>query len=170
MCVRTDNNLFTFFTINQFCTRNMQSIWYTAYLFLFFSIASVKLKQTQFVVCFALSVFFRFFLFSAHLCIIESLLYSRMLESLARCLTELYASDFYWIFFSFRLSLIFYLCYQFPAFLKRCFRPMKILLLRYSQNKYQLYNCLYKLNLMREKLSYQIINISAANQAVFCDH
>ena len=31
----------------------------------------------------------------------------RMLESLAECLTELCASDFYWIFFSFRLSLIF---------------------------------------------------------------
>ena len=30
-----------------------------------------------------------------------------MLESLAACLIELSASDFYWIFFSFRLSLIF---------------------------------------------------------------
>ena len=31
----------------------------------------------------------------------------KMLESLAGCLTELCTSDFYWIFFSFRLSLIF---------------------------------------------------------------
>ena len=53
LCVRTDNNLITFFTINQSCTRNLQSIWYAAYLFLLFSITSVKLKQIQFVVCFA---------------------------------------------------------------------------------------------------------------------
>ena len=32
---------------------------------------------------------------------------SRMLKSLDGCLTELSASDFYWIFFSFGLSLIF---------------------------------------------------------------
>ena len=44
--VRTDNSLITFFSINQFCTRNLQSIWYEACsLFLPFSIASVKLKQ-----------------------------------------------------------------------------------------------------------------------------
>ena len=43
---------------------------------------------------------------------------------------------------------------------------MKILLLRYSQNNYQIW--LYKLNLMCEEISYQIINISAVNQAVFC--
>ena len=32
---------------------------------------------------------------------------AKMLESLAGCLAELYASDFCWIFFSFRLSLTF---------------------------------------------------------------
>ena len=36
----------------------------------------------------------------------------------------------------------------------------------FSQNNYQIW--LYKLNLMCEELSYQIINISAVNQAVFC--
>ena len=53
VCVRTDNNLITFFIINQSCTRNLQSILYAAYMFLLFSIASVKLKQIQFVICFA---------------------------------------------------------------------------------------------------------------------
>ena len=72
--IRTDNNLITFFTINQFCTRKLQSIWYAAYQFLLFSIASVKLNQIQFVVCFAFLVVFRFFLFSAHLLTTESLL------------------------------------------------------------------------------------------------
>ena len=43
-------------------------------------------------------------------------------------------------FFSFRLPLIFYLRYQFPAF----FRPMKILINRHSQNNYQIW--LLKLN------------------------
>ena len=55
---------------------------------------------------------------------------------------------------------------NFPRFLKRCFMLMKILLLRYSQNNYQIW--LYKLNLMCEELSYQIINTSAVNQGVFC--
>ena len=41
---------------------------------------------------------------------------------------------------------------------------MKIHLLRYSQNKYQIW--LHKLNLMCEELFFQIINISAVNQAV----
>ena len=36
----------------------------------------------------------------------------------------------------------------------------------FFQNNYQIW--LYKLNLMCEELSYQIINISAVNQAVFC--
>ena len=36
-----------------------------------------------------------------------SLVIARMLESLAGCLMKLCASNFYWIFFSFRLSLIF---------------------------------------------------------------
>ena len=45
-----------------------------------------------------------------------------MLDSLAGCLSELRASDFYLIFFSFRLSLIFYLRYQFPAFFQAVFQ------------------------------------------------
>ena len=49
-------------------------------------------------------------------------IYTRMLESLDGCLTELCASDFYWIFFSFRLSLIFYLRYQFSAFFQAVFQ------------------------------------------------
>ena len=36
--------------------------------------------------------------------------------------TELCASDFYWIFFSFRLSLIFQLRYQFPVFFQAAFQ------------------------------------------------
>ena len=64
-----------------------------------------------------------------------------------------------------------FLCYSsliinFPRFLKRLFRPMKILLLTHSKSNYQIQ--LYKLNLMCEKLSYQIINTSAVNQTVFC--
>ena len=55
---------------------------------------------------------------------------------------------------------------NFPRFFKRYFRPMKIILLRYSRSNYQIW--LYKLNLMCQELSYQIINISAVNQAVFC--
>ena len=46
----------------------------------------------------------------------------RILESLAGCLTELCASDFYWMFFSFRLSLIFQLRYHFPAFFQAAFQ------------------------------------------------
>ena len=89
---------------------------------------------------------------------------SRMLDSLFGCLRELCASDFHWIFFSFWLSLIFSFAINFPRFFKRHFRPMKIFLLRYSQNNYQIW--LYKLKLMCEELSYQIISISAANQAI----
>ena len=55
---------------------------------------------------------------------------------------------------------------NFPRFFKRLFSPTKILLLRHSQNNYQMW--LYKLNLMCEGLSYQIINTSVVNQAVFC--
>ena len=50
------------------------------------------------------------------------LLLARMLESLAGCLTELCASDFYWIFFSFRVSLMFQLRYQFPGFFQAVFQ------------------------------------------------
>ena len=68
LCDWIDNNLITFFTINKFSTRNLKSIWHAAYLSLLFSIARViKLKESQFVVCLAFLVFFRFFLFSAHL-------------------------------------------------------------------------------------------------------
>ena len=55
---------------------------------------------------------------------------------------------------------------NFPRFFKRLLKLMKILLFRHSQNNYQIR--LNKLNLMGEKLSYQIINTSAVNQAVFC--
>ena len=76
LCDWIDNNLITFFTINKFSTRNLQSIWHAAYLSLLFSIAWViKLKESQFVVCLAFLVFFRFFLFWAHLWITLSLLY-----------------------------------------------------------------------------------------------
>ena len=89
---------------------------------------------------------------------------SRMLESLAGCLTELCAPDFYWIFFSFRLFIFSYSSFfiDFPRFYKRYFRPIKILLQIYSQNNYQIW--LHKLNLMYEELFYQIINISAAKK------
>ena len=91
---------------------------------------------------------------------------ARILQRLAVCLTELSASDFYWMFFSFRLSWYFSFIINFPRFFKRLFRPTKILLLRHSQNSYQM--LLYKLNLMCEELFYQIINTSPVNQAVFC--
>ena len=48
----------------------------------------------------------------------------------------------------------------------RYFGRMKILQLRYSQNNYQIW--LHKLNLICGELSYQIISISAVNQAAFC--
>ena len=54
---------------------------------------------------------------------------------------------------------------SFPRFFKRFFRLVNILLLRHSQNNYQIW--LDKSNLMCEELSYQIINTSAVNQAVF---
>ena len=46
----------------------------------------------------------------------------RMLKSLAGCLTELSASDFYWIFFSFRLSWYSSFAINFPRFFKWLFR------------------------------------------------
>ena len=84
----------------------------------------------------------------------------KMLDSFAGCLTELCAS--------FHFGFLWYSSFviNFLRFSKQYFRPMKILLLRYFQNNYQIW--LYKLNLICEKLSYQIINISAVNQAVFC--
>ena len=70
--------------------------------------------------------------------------------------------------FSFHFDFVWYPSFviNFPRFFKRLFRPMKILLRRHSQNNYQIW--FYKLNLMCEELFYQIINISAVNQAVFC--
>ena len=75
------------------------------------------------------------------------------------------ASDFHWIFCSFRLSLNSRFVINFPRFFKPLFRPTKILLLRYSQNNYQMW--LYKLSLICEELSYQFSNTSGFNQAVF---
>ena len=92
----------------------------------------------------------------------------KMLESLAGCLTELCTSDFYWIFFHFGFLWYSSFINDFPRFYKPYFRPMEILLLRYSQNNYRIW--LHKLNLMCEELAYQIKNISAVNQAVFCYH
>ena len=43
-------------------------------------------------------------------------------RQLSECLTELCTSDFYLIFFSFWLSLIFKLRYQFPAFFQAVFQ------------------------------------------------
>ena len=69
--------------------------------------------------------------------------------------------------FSFHFDFLLYSSFiiSFPRFFKQYFRLMKIPLLRYSQNNYQIW--LFKLNVMCEELSYQTINISAANQAVF---
>ena len=68
LCDWIDNNLITFFTINKLSTRSLKSIRHAAYLSLLFSIAWIfKLKESQFAVCLAILVFFRFFLFSAHL-------------------------------------------------------------------------------------------------------
>ena len=41
------NNLIKFFTIDKFCTRNLQSIWHAAYLSFLFSIALVDLKASS---------------------------------------------------------------------------------------------------------------------------
>ena len=70
--------------------------------------------------------------------------------------------------FSFQFGFLWYSSFvvNFLRFFKWLFRPTKILLLRHSQKNYQM--GLYKLNSMREGLSYQIINTSAVNQAVFC--
>ena len=69
--------------------------------------------------------------------------------------------------FSFQFNFLWYSSFaiNFLLFFKWYFRSMKILLLRYPQNNYQIW--IYKLNLMREELCYQIISISAVNQAVF---
>ena len=83
----------------------------------------------------------------------------RILETLAVCLTELCASDFYWVFFLWYSSFVINL----PRFFEVAFQADD---LRHSQNNYQIR--LYKLNSMCEKLSYQIINTSAVNQTVFC--
>ena len=67
---------------------------------------------------------------------------------------------------SFRLLLIFNLRYQFLTFFQAGFQA--------DENPpaqtfpEQLSNLSYKLNLKCERLSYQIINTSAVNQAVFC--
>ena len=61
MCNWTDN-LIKIFTLNKFCTRNLQSIWYAVYLSLLFSkLLDVNKKQISVVVCLAFLVFFRFF-------------------------------------------------------------------------------------------------------------
>ena len=46
LCNWTDN-LIKFFTIDKFCTRNLQSIWHAAYLSFLFSIALVDLKANS---------------------------------------------------------------------------------------------------------------------------
>ena len=88
---------------------------------------------------------------------------SRMLDNLAGYLTELCASDFYWIVFSFHFLLYSSFVINFMRFFKGILGRWKS---SYSDIPREIW--LYKLNLMREKLSYQIINISAVNQAVFC--
>ena len=67
--------------------------------------------------------------------------------------------------FSFHFGFLWYSSFviNFPRFFKRLFRPTKILLLRHSQNNYQMW--LYKLNLMCEEFFYQIINTSAVNKS-----
>ena len=89
----------------------------------------------------------------------------RTLENLAGWVTELCTFDFYWIL---NFGFLWYSSFviNFLRFFKRYFWPTKILLLRYSQNNYQI--CLYKLNLMCKEFCYEIINISAVSQAVFC--
>ena len=87
-----------------------------------------------------------------------------ILESLTGCLTELCALDFYWISINFGFLWYSSFVINFPRFFKPLFWLMKVLLLRYSQNNYQIW--WYKLNVMCEELSYQNINNSAVNQAV----
>ena len=76
----------------------------------------------------------------------------------------------FWFLLNFLFGFLWYSSFviNFPRFFKRLFKPttILILLLRHSQKNYQMW--LYKLNLMCEGLSYQIINTSAVNQAVFC--
>ena len=57
LCNWTDN-LITFFKINKFRTRKSQTIWYTGYLSLLFSVAWVEVKANS--TC-RLSCFFSFF-------------------------------------------------------------------------------------------------------------
>ena len=92
-------------------------------------------------------------------------LVSKMLDSLTG-VSQSYALLIS-IEFSFHFDFLLYSSFiiNFPRFFKQYFRLMKIPLLRYSQNNYQIW--LFKLNVMCEELSYQTINISAANQAVF---
>ena len=73
-------------------------------------------------------------------------LISRILESLAHVLLIS-------IEFSFHFGFLWY-----SRFFKRLFRPVKIFLPGHSLNNYQVW--LYKLNLMCEELSYQIMNTS----------
>ena len=90
-----------------------------------------------------------------------------MLKSLAGCLTELSASDFYWIFFF--ISTFFDILALLS--ISRVFSSdfsgrRKSYCLDIPRTIYQMW--LYKLNLMCEGLSYQIINTAAVNQAVIC--
>ena len=106
--------------------------------------------------------------------------YNAETESITRNIRELswmsygvmrylrYRSYLISIEFSFHFGFFWYSSFviNFPRFFKRLFRPMKILLLRHSQNNYQIWLC--KLNLMCGELSCQIINTSAVTQVVFC--
>ena len=79
---------------------------------------------------------------------------SRMLESLAWCFTGVWASDFFWIFFSISASFDILASLSISVVLPSLFQVGDILLFRHFHNNYQIR--LYKINVICEKLSCQI--------------
>ena len=123
------------------------------------SILIFSVKFFYFIFFYILWIIFRMYL---KLCYLELSLYrSKDVRELSWMSHGVMPSNFYWI--SFHFGFLWYSSFviDFPRFYKWYFRQMKILLLRYSQNNYQIW--LHKLNLMCEELFYQIINISAVN-------
>ena len=81
VCVFGLVTILLLFTINQFCTRNLQSIWFAVYLFLLFSIASAKLNKFNLssVLLFFMLLSFLSFLSSPLDYCIRILIHSRVL-------------------------------------------------------------------------------------------
>ena len=100
MCVRTDSNLITFSQQIGFAQETCNQ-YDTQLLFLSFPIASVKLKQIQFVVCFSFLVFFRYCLFSDHLWLQN--LYCKLLVCLVVLILEIITKKIASWLFSIRL-------------------------------------------------------------------